>query len=104
VGYFTFVGSIWGFLEAYTYFRGNSLKKALGPYWVLIYSLPLLVAFVIALVSLKSGFEKHRGEVSQTILVERESTTGDVKQRLRKPGKQKVTVRDSQTGNIEQEQ
>jgi hypothetical protein len=49
ITYFGLVAGIWGFLEAYTYFKGNSLKRTLGPYWVLIYSFPLVLALVIAI-------------------------------------------------------
>lgn len=40
------VGSIWGFVEGYTYFRGDHLKKLLGPYWVILYGLPAIIALI----------------------------------------------------------
>lgn len=42
------VGSIWGFMEGYTYFNGDHLKKILGPYWILLYGLPAVVALIAA--------------------------------------------------------
>lgn len=46
--YIAQVGALWGFLEGYTYFKGSALKEFLGPYWLLIYILPLLTtAYVI---------------------------------------------------------
>lgn len=48
--YFTFVAGIWGFLEAYTYFRGDYLREIVGSYWIFIYSLPLLPAIIIGIV------------------------------------------------------
>ena len=46
--YLAIVAGIWGFLEAYTYFEGDSLRELLGPYWLAIYGLPLFFAFTIA--------------------------------------------------------
>jgi predicted NACHT family NTPase len=47
--YLALVAGIWGFVEASTYFAGDSLKQLLGPnWWVLYYVLPLLIAFVAA--------------------------------------------------------
>jgi len=50
-GYVGTVVAIWGFLEAYTYFRGDHLKQVLGPHWLLVYSLPILPALVLAFLS-----------------------------------------------------
>ena len=49
LSYTTLVIGVWGFVQAYTYFQGDSLKKALGPYWVVIYLLPLPIAFFIGI-------------------------------------------------------
>jgi hypothetical protein len=45
ISYIAQVGLIWGFLEAYTYFKDDSLRNALGNYWVLIYFFPILTSF-----------------------------------------------------------
>jgi hypothetical protein len=52
--YFAFVGSIWGFLEAYTYFQDDRLKQIVGPYWWAIYVVPFLMALAVAFVTSKS--------------------------------------------------
>jgi len=45
--YLALVAGIWGFVEASTYFAGDSLEQLLGAnWWVLYYVLPLLIAFV----------------------------------------------------------
>lgn len=44
--YIALVGGIWGFMEAYTYFRGDALKQLLGSsWWLLYYVIPALIAF-----------------------------------------------------------
>ena len=37
-------GALWGLLDGYTYFKGSALKDFLGPYWVLIYIIPLFTS------------------------------------------------------------
>jgi hypothetical protein len=49
--YFGAIISLWGIVQAYTYFTGDELKARLGPYWLLVfYGFPLLVALVTTLV------------------------------------------------------
>ena len=44
--YISLVGGIWGFVEAYTYFRGDALRQLLGSsWWLLYYVIPALIAF-----------------------------------------------------------
>jgi hypothetical protein len=64
LSYVTLVAGIWGFIEAYTYFQGACLKQLLGPYWVLLYTLPLPVAFIVALAKHKllAETEQYPGE------------------------------------------
>ncbi len=46
--YIVQIGTLWGLLEGYTYFKDDVLKEVLGPYWLLIYILPLFTtAFII---------------------------------------------------------
>ncbi len=52
--YFILVAGIWGFLEAYTYFQDDHLKKVLGPYWWIIYVLPLFISLFMAIGVTKS--------------------------------------------------
>ena len=52
--YIALVGSIWGFLEAYTYFQDDHLKQIVGPYWWAIYVVPFLMALAVAFVTSKS--------------------------------------------------
>src|SRR6266508_3915474 len=48
--YLTLVAGIWGFGEAYTYFKDDSLKQILGStWWIIYYLLPLIGAVLIAL-------------------------------------------------------
>lgn len=46
--YIAQIGAVWGILEAYTYFQGDSLKLALGNYWPIIYALPIFTALLFA--------------------------------------------------------
>ena len=41
-------GTIWGLLEAYTYFKGDALRDYLGQFWILIYIIPLLTTIFLA--------------------------------------------------------
>ena len=45
--YIVQVGTIWGFVEGYTYFRGDHLRNLLGPYWILLYGVPALIALIV---------------------------------------------------------
>jgi hypothetical protein len=40
--YIAMVGVIWGFLEGFTYFQGDTLKHFVGKYWLLMYIAPIL--------------------------------------------------------------
>ena len=41
------VGSVWGFMEGYTYFTGDDLKNRIGDYWfILLYGLPFVISSV----------------------------------------------------------
>ena len=40
-------GTLWGLLDGYTYFKGDALKNFLGPYWLLIYIIPLFTTILI---------------------------------------------------------
>lgn len=51
--YSAIVGAVWGFLEAYTYFKDEELKQILGPYWLLIYSVPIIIALCTAFLNIK---------------------------------------------------
>jgi len=57
ITYSTLVGGVWGILEAYTYFRGDSLKRMLGPYWILLYAMPLLIAASVAFVGSSKDYK-----------------------------------------------
>jgi len=46
--YIALVTATWGFIEAYTYFQGDGLKRMLGENWVLLYILPAVISFFIA--------------------------------------------------------
>ena len=48
--YVVLVTSIWGFIEAYTYFQGDSLKRMLGGNWVWLYILPSIISVFISVV------------------------------------------------------
>jgi hypothetical protein len=49
--YFGTIISLFGIVQAYTYFTGDELKTRLGSYWLLVfYGFPLLVALVTTLV------------------------------------------------------
>jgi hypothetical protein len=52
--YFVLEASIWGFLEAYTYFQDDRLKKVLGPYWWIVYVFPLFISLFMAIWVIKS--------------------------------------------------
>lgn len=44
------VGTLWGMMEAATYFTGEALREMLGPLWVLVfYGLPLVPAVAVAI-------------------------------------------------------
>lgn len=46
--YLALVAGIWRFVEAYTYFKGDTLKQLLGSnWWLYYYVLPLFIAFSI---------------------------------------------------------
>ena len=50
VTYATSAGAIWGAVEAYTYFEGESLKRQLGSYWPLLFVvLPGILAIIAGL-------------------------------------------------------
>lgn len=59
------VGSFWGFFEGYTYFKGDHLKKLLGPYWILLYGLPAIIALIVTIIqTLKTDDpEKSHGDI-----------------------------------------
>lgn len=61
------VGALWGLLEGYTYFKGDALKEFLGPYWLLIYILPLFT----------TGYSIFRESRTQGTLQENITTQGD---------------------------
>lgn len=44
--YISQVGALWGLLEGYTYFKGDTLKTVLGAYWLLLYIFPLITTAV----------------------------------------------------------
>src|SRR6266496_5213515 len=59
--YLTLVAGIWGFGEAYTYFKDDSLKQILGSkWWIIYYLLPLIGAVLIALS--KNAKEEAQGD------------------------------------------
>lgn len=61
------IGTIWGLLEAYSYFKGDALRVFLGPYWVLIYIFPLITtAYLVA-----------RGDKKEDKVEESITTQGD---------------------------
>lgn len=43
------VGSLWGALEGYTYFKGDALKSTLGEFWILMYILPVFTTLLYIL-------------------------------------------------------
>lgn len=59
------VGAIWGFVEGYTYFKGDHLKKLLGPYWVVLYGLPALIALILTMrqITKKNASANSRGDI-----------------------------------------
>ena len=55
--YIVLVTGIWGFVEAYTYFQGDSLKGMLGGNWVWLYILPAIISLFIAVIRVVSHKE-----------------------------------------------
>jgi len=53
--YLALVTAIWGFVEAFTYFQGDSLKRMLGGNWVWLYILPFVISLCVALVRIVSN-------------------------------------------------
>ena len=41
ISYISQVGVLWGLLDGYTYFKGDTLKTLLQGYWVFIYIIPI---------------------------------------------------------------
>jgi len=58
--YITIIAGIWGFLEAYTYFKDNQLKELLGPYWFVLYGVPVLIALGVAVIGLRKPQKRER--------------------------------------------
>ena len=53
--YIAVITAEWSLVQAYTYFQGDSLKIMVGKYWIaLFYTLPLTIAFCIAIVRILS--------------------------------------------------
>ncbi|MCI0527794.1 MAG: NB-ARC domain-containing protein, partial [Nitrospira sp.] len=50
--YVALVLTAWGLIEASTFFKGDDLKNLIGPYWPLLYLLPLVIALFVAGVQL----------------------------------------------------
>lgn len=60
ISYIIQVGTLWGLLEGYTYFKGDALKTFLQGYWVLIYIIPIFTT--IAYVKFSRGDEQSGGQ------------------------------------------
>jgi hypothetical protein len=70
ITYSALVGGVWGILEAYAYFRDDSLKRMLGPYWILLYAIPLLIAVAVASVgSSKDDKAKESTQKRLTVIM-----------------------------------
>ncbi len=63
--YIALVTAIWGFVEAFTYFQGDSLKIMLGENWIWLYVMPLMISLCVAIIRIIS-FKKN-DEVTQKI-------------------------------------
>lgn len=64
--WFTFVGSyiaivtaIWGFLEAYAYFKDGQLRQILGSYWLLLYGIPIGMALGTAFLNVRADQQNN---------------------------------------------
>ena len=51
--YLTIVVGLWGFIEAFTYFKGEQLKMSLGDYWISFYGVPVVIALGLAYITAK---------------------------------------------------
>ena len=56
-----------GILEAYTYFTGDSLKRIVGPFWVLLYVIPLPVATIVVALHGKSKSDIKSGKLRKCL-------------------------------------
>lgn len=63
-GYIAQVGAFWGFLEAYTYFRDDSLKLMIGNYWSLVYILPVITSILFSIYYTRSKEESAGNSVT----------------------------------------
>lgn len=72
--YIVQVGSLWGLLEGYTYFKDDALKEFIGPYWILIYILPFIsTAFIILRES------RMKGHMQENISTQGDFSPGKIK-------------------------
>ena len=66
VTYTATVGTVWGLLEAYTYFTGDELRKILGGYWVLVmYGAPIPIALLVTFI--KDSIDTQKQKKSRLI-------------------------------------
>ncbi len=70
--YIVQAGTLWGLLDGYTYFKGDALKDFLGPYWILIYVIPLFSTVLI------TRETKGEGNVQENITTQGDFSPGKV--------------------------
>jgi hypothetical protein len=70
--YIVQAGTLWGLLDGYTYFKGDALKNFLGPYWILIYIIPLFTTVLI------TREAKDVGNVQESITTQGDFSPGKV--------------------------
>ena len=73
----TIVTGLWGFVEAYTYFQGDSLKNAIGSYWIGIYLIPLPVALLVGILRTRTKRDQSANISVETRQITREKATAD---------------------------
>ncbi len=56
------IGSVWGVLEAYTYFKGDKLKQLTGSSWILIYIAPVVLSIIVAYLNSRR-LDRHPAEI-----------------------------------------
>jgi ribokinase len=57
--YIAIVTAIWGFLEAYAYFKDGQLRQILGSYWLLLYGIPIGIALCTAFLSIRTNQQNN---------------------------------------------
>ncbi|MCK4823118.1 hypothetical protein KA005_45580, partial [bacterium] len=56
--YIAAIASVWGFVEAFTYFSSDALNSTVGAYWYIFYIAPLPISFIVALLRVNASREE----------------------------------------------